>query len=757
MSSKYRKFGLRRDRNLSDLPNPQIGLNNLLDGLAVSGETFVSDDLFVINGIRNTPVRNQDFRELSGTLVQFTPEQGGSPQLVTPLVTIQDNIDNYKSVLGDLPFLAGGDGPKTFFASSALLRDQSLIVDDGETDSLTGDDVFDTQSESLVGPEDFWEDGNFSFGDKLYPTFADGYGAVQWVGYLSTVTSIRVLTTGLFIVEQDQFDDGNWTTFKSVYDESRQVTVTSTNFNGSNTIVGVGEDVVRVCIGDSLQVNQSEYDVVSVNHTEQTITVVGDITGVVNTGDTVSVVFNLENSEQIDSNFFQLFSTSIYGLVKTRITLWWPVSETGLQYENKLFTVDGRGRSPIGDDLPFNYFYSENQSSSVLEDYTFKYFIENRLSETQQNIDDHHIQTTQSILVDYQPNTLLADNILSSSNAYQSIRLEGGGRITGDFSSLDIGDWIVYQQDSTLKAARVDEKNEDDVVFVDPTEHGNVETVDRNAIFVRNIGLVGIYQFDSSNSQLIEISGTSFPVNEAKVDNMLGTIAFESGTPTFNTEMLRISSRQPPTSNTINVTVDNFLPGSSETVLSSSSPVAALVYSHSGLSDYSGESQCVGVYGRELTSQASSGNTSIILSTTNGIEVGDFVQYGEPGSYLSIGTTVSSVVDSNEITISDPVVQAIPQNATMIFIEQQQGDPGTTSKEFCVLPLNTAPPFFSTDTGLSTSLNYPDLTVNNLAFTSLEIKSLPSNNVNDTTTSDTNYSQYVSLQHDGNTYKLLIK
>ena len=50
----YKRIGLRRDRNLSDLSNSTEALNNMLGDLAAvggAGETFISEDL---NAIKNS-------------------------------------------------------------------------------------------------------------------------------------------------------------------------------------------------------------------------------------------------------------------------------------------------------------------------------------------------------------------------------------------------------------------------------------------------------------------------------------------------------------------------------------------------------------------------------------------------------------------------------------------------------------------------------------------------------------------------------
>lgn len=66
MARKYRKLGLRRDKNLADVDNKYEALSNVLNGLAGPGETFLPEDIAVINNLRNTNVTSTDFAQVKG-------------------------------------------------------------------------------------------------------------------------------------------------------------------------------------------------------------------------------------------------------------------------------------------------------------------------------------------------------------------------------------------------------------------------------------------------------------------------------------------------------------------------------------------------------------------------------------------------------------------------------------------------------------------------------------------------------------------
>ena len=50
----YKRIGLRRERNLSDLSNPISALNNIIGPLADIDATFINEDLDCIRGLSNT-------------------------------------------------------------------------------------------------------------------------------------------------------------------------------------------------------------------------------------------------------------------------------------------------------------------------------------------------------------------------------------------------------------------------------------------------------------------------------------------------------------------------------------------------------------------------------------------------------------------------------------------------------------------------------------------------------------------------------
>ena len=125
---------------------------------------------------------------------------------------------------------------------------------------------------------------------------------------------------------------------------------------------------------------------------------------------------------------------------------------------------------------------------------------------------------------------------------------------------------------------------------------------------------------------------------------------------------------------------------------------------------------------------------------------------------ITYGTTVASVVNATTITLSASVNSALNAASTLVFIKAAN-DPGnvvaTRNKEFCIIPLNTAPPFAGTALGLATPASNANLEVEGLAFGELAI-TLPTNHIV-AISPPTNAAKYFPLQtSSGTTYKILM-
>ena len=105
----YKRIGIRRDRNFSDLSNPTAGLENLLDTLVDdSSFSFLSTDLGAIKNIFARGMINEDYLKIAGSSVKFTTQSGVTASF-NPRITYQNRLDKIQIFSGE-PRLNGGDG-----------------------------------------------------------------------------------------------------------------------------------------------------------------------------------------------------------------------------------------------------------------------------------------------------------------------------------------------------------------------------------------------------------------------------------------------------------------------------------------------------------------------------------------------------------------------------------------------------------------------------------------------------------------------
>ena len=842
MPAKYQKFGLRRDKNLSDLENPTQALGNLIDNLG--NETFLPPDLTsAIEGLRNTTLTAEDIQRTFGSVRTFTDNFGNETSF-EPLQTIEDNIRNFKVYLGNPPYSGGGDGIDAKFVPWAAMSSIWNASSSSQRKAFTGDQLFNQSyiapnkiAPGIEGPFDFWDNGIFIFGAKLYDgperAFTDTYGLVQWEGYAPGGLRFDMETTGLLKIEVDELDDGNWVFIKNIYNETRDnITLLGASYNSGDNVTTItlndAADTIYICNEDILDISDGkEYTVENLNISDGTFTVEGDATtssaNTVNTYPrTSSFTFELGENQIIETgNDCRLPNTATNGLVKIRISYWFPNYGDGRLFPNKRFVdVDEDGT----DRIPYSNFYKEVPSDEP-GIFTYEYFEENRLSKRNKFISprntDNPSALSGGVLTDLRDQTPLEAGKLIYANYTPPTtfgsRYRGGAvaeyiggdkfRTYSSFNSISVGDWIVVEafvngQNRNGVFTVLDTTRDEDErreVYVDAdeiadfiTNYGNI-TSDVYIHVWKVEGLIGFLNLESTGSS--SSASTNFtmsntvgqklswdnPVDDLRNDYMIGAISAAVNTSgTVSTPATSFSHFKKATklsSTSVNAdAITNYSDSYTPTATSGYDWIAA-VYSHAGLQDLSAESQCAGTYGKEVEATVTTSPAVVQLTDVSGISTGDYVQFGNTSgstnyvsAYIPDGTTVTNVdTGNNRITLSNNLSTAIPQNATLVFIEN---NPNGDAKEFCVLPLNTAPPFVGTDAGLRTpstsrgdATNFPNLVVEELIFAEAQFPDVqldpnlttdptPGNKL-DLEASPT-YSKTLNIEYNGTNYKLLI-
>jgi hypothetical protein len=138
------------------------------------------------------------------------------------------------------------------------------------------------------------------------------------------------------------------------------------------------------------------------------------------------------------------------------------------------------------------------------------------------------------------------------------------------------------------------------------------------------------------------------------------------------------------------------------------------------------------------------------------VSEGDFVQYE---GVITEGTTVATIGINGVINLDAGIVAALNAAATVVFIKAANKTVyGTENKEYCVIPLNTAPPFEGTPLGLTTPASNPNLSVRGITFGTLDITIPPANIIDLASSPLTNNrgDGFFPIKYGNTTYKSLI-
>ena len=212
----YKRVGIRRDRNFSDLSNPTAGLENLLDTLVdVSGTQFLSTDLAAIKNIFARGLSNSAYLKIAGSAVKFTTQNGVTASF-NPRITYQNRLDKIK-IFSGIPRLNGGDGlTAKYYQNDQITFNEHSDFQYNVDPNTTAANVFkDETSEGEIEDDNFWEAGNFYYTQNVHPQSAKVNTGVKWEGYfIPTITgtvNFHTQSTGYFTVDfnKEGYDEDN--------------------------------------------------------------------------------------------------------------------------------------------------------------------------------------------------------------------------------------------------------------------------------------------------------------------------------------------------------------------------------------------------------------------------------------------------------------------------------------------------------------------------------------------------------------------
>ena len=179
----FKRVGVRRERNLSDLSSTKEGLNNLLDTLIdEAGTTFVSEDLDPIRNIYAEGLNATQYKKVAGSRTQYTQSNGSNADF-KPAITYQNQLDRFENFSGT-PRINGGNGLTARYYNNDN-------IDISQVGIFTG---------TAFQQDNFWEAGNFTWTGKITPMSDNSNGGIEWEGYF--IPTITRKATFYFSIKQ---------------------------------------------------------------------------------------------------------------------------------------------------------------------------------------------------------------------------------------------------------------------------------------------------------------------------------------------------------------------------------------------------------------------------------------------------------------------------------------------------------------------------------------------------------------------------
>jgi hypothetical protein len=203
-------YGLVRDKNLSDIRNPQSALTYLLTQLV--GKQYTSDDLEFIKNLST-------YTELDERLVKIADiviNNINTNAPTRPLITFKNRADKYKLITGEPNFFGGRGLVARYYRWDDIYPfEESLVIPFISS-------VFDNKVP--VQTEIFWERGNIDYGPNISTGINSSTGIVTYTGlFKTTITGehifrVNSVSTGSIIIELTDMSGNNYIITDNRYD-----------------------------------------------------------------------------------------------------------------------------------------------------------------------------------------------------------------------------------------------------------------------------------------------------------------------------------------------------------------------------------------------------------------------------------------------------------------------------------------------------------------------------------------------------------
>jgi len=477
---------------------------------------------------------------------------------------------------------------------------------------------------------------------------------------------------------------------------------------------------------------------------------------------------------------------------RMRYTVWW---RKGAGIDETRPVVKNWGDTSTGQSMGFKFFYkTENNQDFNAKRYSFPYFKDNRASATQQKT-DNELKVSGLTRIQYTPKVKSIDtipfyNVGSNNIPQKTIQVDNQGLAKYGAENEDppaeVGDFVVISTNSgnnpsnTYAFQIIETVPSRGEFLLDKTFNdivGYSAGLDINIMYVKNEGLIGIYQYDNTGTSPSPIhrirplptvitsprGPQSSLVSEVKEGDLLYQVIYTYTGSNHSShdrafKVLTTDHNDNEDVNTTNITVEAPIYDNNATLNLNDGLV--LVYSSRGLVDRSPVIECTNVFAKEVSAPASANQNTLTLKNVSGIVARDPAN-STRGTYVHLDGTVpfkeqethgptevgsingnaitlvqATNGDASEVSPTDVLLaKDVTPGTTVVFIPPTAGPntdgwgntTGYTNKEYCVAPLNTAPPWAATEDGLATPLTFPELIAKEARFTKLSF-----NNISDT-------------------------
>ena len=738
----FKRVGVRRDRNLSDLSSTKEGLNNLLDTLIdEAGTTFVSEDLDPIRNIYAEGLNATQYQKVAGSRTQYTQSNGSNADF-KPAITYQNQLDRFENFSGT-PRINGRNGLTARYYNND-------DIDISQVGIFTG---------TAFQQDNFWEAGNFTWTGKITPMSDNSNGGIEWEGYfIPTITSKATFyydTTASYTFEFQTEGADTYTEHMRVGTVPVSVGgnisfggtfTTSASAAGNEITLTTATKRVNVAIGQTVTgpgniVAGSK--VYSVSETNGTVTLVHpDVTEP--DGGTPAVTGSYSNTS---TTFFsdtgvstrKAYSTYVmeeYQKYKIRIRYfiprWRPTSSTWQEIDSdsqeRTANFDiSRNLGATSDHLRYNELFSHDYDFSDDSKGKFPIFIDNSilfggtttsaLGSSTNSGEYVKVKSSKKIDIKYIPPTSLSAITKASHNG---TTVSGTPVIVvGSTTGIEVGNYVFGT--GIPDGARIRKIVINQYVLIDTN---TTSTGTNTHTYIDHRGFVKKVTGSTSGTTLTISSGNTTGLKSGMIMICSGSTKYTGITTTGSTTQATMSESQGHGNRAL-----YFYEGKglrNDSLLQFCQPTIA---------------RCLSLVGNVASGSNVLTVSSIPPEASTGWEIRGF--------QFDSGTTIT-IDSATQITLSKATINDLLSGESMSIAPAANGD-----RTLCCPPVDTSPPFTPTEEGLETSTNFPNLKINggNVRFDEINVTSTGINIVNYTDGDTSN--RYIPINTPSGNFKLL--